>query len=159
MTKKTLTAKVSPKTMNRLEAYADREELSKSESADRLIKQGLDVEESDMRLVPVQTDGGTIIENRLDEIEKNQQNQLDKIDSKIESLDDEPSQVEEIIDQTVLWSFGFTMIGSIIGLLVGIGLVTSVNFNLVTAFTFISGIIFVVSNLIRESVYRKVGLP
>lgn len=159
MTKKTLTAKVSPKTMNRLEAYADREELSKSESADRLIKQGLDVEESDMRLVPVETDGGTIIENRLDEIEKNQQNQLDKIDSKIESLDDEPSQVEEIIDQTVLWSFGFTMIGSIIGLLVGVGVITSINFDLATAFTLISGIIFAVSNLIRESVYRKEGLP
>ena len=159
MTKKTLTAKVSPKTMNRLEAYADREELSKSESADRLIKQGLDVEESDMRLVPVQTDGGTIIENRLDEIEKSQQNQLDKINRKVESLDDKPSQVEEIIDQTVLWSFGFTMIGSIIGLLVGVGLITSVNYDLVTVFTFISGIIFVISNLIRESVYRKEGLP
>jgi hypothetical protein len=80
MVKETLTAKVSPKTLNRLEKHADNEGISKSEAADRLLKQGLDVEESDMRLVPVKADGGTIIEDRLDRIEQSQQDRLNQIE-------------------------------------------------------------------------------
>jgi hypothetical protein len=57
MGKEMLGAKVAPRTLDRLEKYADKEGISKSEAADRMIKQGLDVQESDMRLVPVQADG------------------------------------------------------------------------------------------------------
>jgi hypothetical protein len=154
MTKKTLTAKLSPKNLNRLENYADREGISKSEATDRLVKQGLDVEESDMRLVPVQTDGGTIIEDRLDEIERNQQNRLKEIDQKVELLDDDPSRTKEALDQAVLWSFGFTMAGGIIGLLVSLG-VLSIGTNVIVPFTMVSGLIFGVSNLIRDTVYGE----
>ena len=75
MTKETLSARVSGKTMDRLEKYADEAEISKSEATDRVLTQGLDVEESDMRLIPVQTDGGTKIENRLDSFEKSMEEQ------------------------------------------------------------------------------------
>jgi len=84
MAKKTLTAKVSPKNLDRLENYADREGISKSEATDRLVKQGLDVEESDMRLVPVKSDGGTKIENSLGDV----QSQLDRIDSDLQDVED-----------------------------------------------------------------------
>jgi hypothetical protein len=66
MAKEMLGAKVAPRTLDRLEKYADKEGISKSEAADRMIKQGLDVQESDMRLVPVQADGGTVIEDELE---------------------------------------------------------------------------------------------
>jgi hypothetical protein len=68
--KQMVSAKIGGKTYERLDSYADREEISRSQAIDRMLKQGLDVEESDMRLVPVQTDGGTKIENRLDSVQE-----------------------------------------------------------------------------------------
>jgi hypothetical protein len=83
MAKETLTAKVSPKNLERLESYADREGISKSEATDRLVKQGLDVEESDMRLVPVKSDGGTKIEDSLGDV----QSQLNRIDKDLQDVE------------------------------------------------------------------------
>jgi hypothetical protein len=91
MVKETLTAKVSPKTLDRLESHADREGISKSEAADRMIKQGLDVEESDMRLVPVRSDGGTIIEKNLTQID----GQLQELDQEIGTVTKEIGTVKE----------------------------------------------------------------
>jgi tetrahydromethanopterin S-methyltransferase subunit G len=96
MPKETLTAKVSPKNLDRLESYADREGISKSEATDRLVKQGLDVEESDMRLVPVKSDGGTIIEDRLDEIESKQTEQLNDIDTRLEHTENQYELVNSL---------------------------------------------------------------
>lgn len=70
MTKEPLTAKVTPRNMERLEEYADRLEISKSEATDRLVGQGLDVEESDMRLIKVESDGGTEMGNKIEETQK-----------------------------------------------------------------------------------------
>jgi len=71
MTKETLSARVSKKTLSRLERYADGLGISKSEATDRVLTQGLDVEESDMRLVSVKTDGGVATKEELaSEIEK-----------------------------------------------------------------------------------------
>jgi len=69
MVKEVLTAKVGPRTLDRLESYADREGISTSEAADRMVKQGLDVQESDMPLVPVRSDGGTEIEDELNNLQ------------------------------------------------------------------------------------------
>jgi Flp pilus assembly protein TadB len=77
--KKMVSAKIAGRTATRLDEYADREEISRSQAIDRLIKQGLDVEESDMRLVPVQTDGGTKLENQLDQVEDQLQDQSKQI--------------------------------------------------------------------------------
>jgi hypothetical protein len=89
MVKEALTAKVSPKTIDRLEDYVEREQISKSEGTARLLKQGLDVEESDMRLVPVKSDGGTVIENEL-EYTQNQiqstQNQVNEISNDLDEM-------------------------------------------------------------------------
>lgn len=82
MVKETLSAKVSPKTLNRLEEYAEREGISKSEGTDRLLKQGLDVEESNMRLVPVQADGGTVIEDELEST----QSEVNSLSEEVEEL-------------------------------------------------------------------------
>ena len=76
-----VSAKIGGKTYDRLENYSDEEEISRSQAIDRMLKQGLDVEESDMRLVPVKTDGGTEIENQLDSVESHLENQSEKIDT------------------------------------------------------------------------------
>jgi len=76
-----VSAKIGGKTYDRLENYSDEEGISRSQAIDRMLKQGLDVEESDMRLVPVKTDGGTQIENQLDSVESHLENQSEKIDT------------------------------------------------------------------------------
>jgi hypothetical protein len=101
MVKEPLTAKVSPKTLSRLEDYAEREGISKSEGTDRLLKQGLDVEESDMRLVPVKSDGGTVIEDELEHT----QNQVREVSEDVEMLVSYFSKVGPPIGVAILWLF------------------------------------------------------
>jgi len=150
MTKKTLTAKVSPKTLDRLEDYADREQLSKSESADRLIKQGLDVEESDMRLVPVRSDGGTVIEDRLDQIESQQQNRLDEIDRKVEeNLEKEPSWIEQQIQAIQISSVGLGLAGAAVYLL-SLANLTSIEGSLAYGLMAFSAVAALLSLVIQE---------
>lgn len=103
MPKETLTAKVSPKNLERLEEYAEREGISKSEATDRLVKQGLDVEESDMRLVPVKADGGTIIEDRLDEIERHQQNRLNDIEQGLKIQSESFGRLGYFVSMALAW--------------------------------------------------------
>jgi hypothetical protein len=79
--KEMVSAKIGGKTYDRLENYSDEEGISRSQAIDRMLKQGLDVEESDMRLVPVKTDGGTQIENQLDSVESHLETQSEKIDT------------------------------------------------------------------------------
>jgi hypothetical protein len=79
--KEMVSAKIGGKTYDRLENYSDEEGISRSQAIDRMLKQGLDVEESDMRLVPVKTDGGTEIENQLNSVESHLENQSEKIDT------------------------------------------------------------------------------
>jgi len=82
-----VSAKIGGRTFDRLEDYADREDISRSQAIDRLLKQGLDVEESDMRLVPVKTDGGTKIENQLKSVESKLENQSEELESTNDQLD------------------------------------------------------------------------
>ena len=96
--KEMVSAKIGGKTYERLENYADREEISRSQAIDRMLKQGLDVEESDMRLVPVKTDGGTKIENQLESV----QNELQ---------DRTQSYLNLILSITVLWFAIYFTIG------------------------------------------------
>lgn len=76
-----VSAKMGNRTVERLEEYAEREGISRSQATERMAKQGLDVEESDMRLVPIKTDGGTQIENQLKSVESELNNQSKKIDT------------------------------------------------------------------------------
>jgi len=75
-----VSAKMGNRTVERLEEYAEEEGISRSQATERMAKQGLDVEESDMRLIPVKTDGGTRIENSLNQAQKTLENQSEKIE-------------------------------------------------------------------------------
>jgi hypothetical protein len=81
MSDKTMvSAKMGNRTVERLEEYAEEEGISRSQATERMAKQGLDVEESDMRLIPVKTDGGTRIENTLNQAQQTLENQSEKIE-------------------------------------------------------------------------------
>jgi hypothetical protein len=79
--KEMISSKMASRTAKRVKEYAEREGISKSQAVENMVRQGLDVEESDMRLVPVKTDGGTEIENQLDSVESHLENQSEKIDT------------------------------------------------------------------------------
>lgn len=73
MGKRTLSAAVSPKTMERVDEYAEKEQITRSEATARLLKHSLDLKEDKAHIVS--TDGGETqeqlneINSRLDEIE------------------------------------------------------------------------------------------
>jgi hypothetical protein len=99
MAKEMLGAKIAPRTLDRLEKYADKEGISKSEAADRMIKQGLDVQESDMRLVPVQADGGTVIEDELEHT----QSEVNSLSEEVEELKGALSEMYPSILLALIW--------------------------------------------------------
>lgn len=154
MTKETLTAKVSPVNLERLEEYAEREGISKSEATDRLVKQGLDVEESDMRLVPVQTDGGTIIEDRLDEIEHYQQNRLNEIEEQIESANKEKSTLKKWLEDVQFGAIAVTL-ASAIGYSLAVTNQVSISPNAALLSTGISTAIVTASLVIEDVVQNE----
>jgi len=75
-----ISSKMASRTANRLKEYAEREGISKSQAVENMVKQGLDVEESDMRLVPVKTDGGTRLENKIDSVESSLESQSETLE-------------------------------------------------------------------------------
>jgi hypothetical protein len=78
--KEMISSKMASRTANRLKEYAEREGISKSQAVENMVKQGLDVEESDMRLVPVKTDGGTELENKIDSVESSLESQSETLE-------------------------------------------------------------------------------
>lgn len=70
MPKEMLGAKVSSRTLERLEKYADKEGISKSEATDRLLAEHLDIIDSNTKVVV--TDGGQMVE-QLDKIQQEQE--------------------------------------------------------------------------------------
>ena len=77
-----VSAKIAPRTKERLDSYKEEQGVSRSQAIDIMLKQGLDVEESDMRLIPVKTDGGSKLENEVQETQK----QVDEVESIAEEI-------------------------------------------------------------------------
>jgi hypothetical protein len=73
MVKETLSARISQATFKELKEYAEERGMSKSEATDRLVEKGLKVEDKDILIVS--TDGGTRIENTLNQAQQTLQNQ------------------------------------------------------------------------------------
>ena len=129
-----VSAKIGGKTYDRLETYVNKEEISRSQAIDRMLKQGLDVEESDMRLVPVKTDGGTEIENQLDSVESHLENQSEKIDTQQRNQ----NYLNLILAVSLLW------IG--VQLVVDLGALISV----VTGIPLIAGLVYLYYQIYQE---------
>ncbi|GAA2916045.1 hypothetical protein GCM10010443_92540 [Actinoplanes cyaneus] len=121
-----VSAKIGGKTYDRLENYSDEEGISRSQAIDRMLKQGLDVEESDMRLVPVKTDGGTEIENQLDSVESHLENQSEKIDSQQKNQ----NYLNLILVVSLVW-IGVQLVadlGALISAVTGIPLIVGIGY-------------------------------
>ena len=129
-----VSAKIGGKTYDRLETYVNKEEISRSQAIDRMLKQGLDVEESDMRLVPVKTDGETEIENQLDSVESHLENQSEKIDTQQRNQ----NYLNLILAVSLLW------IG--VQLVVDLGALISV----VTGIPLIAGLVYLYYQIYQE---------
>lgn len=82
MTKETLSARISGATYEELEEYAEERGMSKSEATDRLVEKALKIENGDVEIVPVSTDGGTTVEDAL----KTQSTEIQKVNEQIESV-------------------------------------------------------------------------
>ena len=81
MTKDTLSARISSNTTEKLEEYADKRKISKSEATDRLLNKALRIESADVEIVPIATDGSGVDE-RITE----QEEILSEINQQVESV-------------------------------------------------------------------------
>jgi membrane-bound ClpP family serine protease len=79
MTKETLSARINEETESELEDYADSLSISKSEATDRLLHKAIKIENGDVEIVPIRSDGGQI-EDRIHDTE----NQLEELSSQLE---------------------------------------------------------------------------
>lgn len=76
--KEVLSARLDEKTSEQLDEFADKNSLSRSEAAERLIHQSLRIENGDVEIVPVSPDGG--IEQKLDQTREVLQDQSDRLE-------------------------------------------------------------------------------
>jgi antitoxin component of RelBE/YafQ-DinJ toxin-antitoxin module len=121
--KQMVSAKIAPRTKERLDNYKEEQGVSRSQAIDIMLKQGLDVEESDMRLVPVKTDGGTKLENEVQETQK----QVDEVENIAEEIQ---SDIEDDIRNNRR-NYAFIGIGiAYIVLELGIGLPSLVSIGI-----------------------------
>lgn len=116
-----ISSKMASRTAKRVKEYAEREGISKSQAVENMVRQGLDVEESDMRLVPVKTDGGTEMEQKLESVEE-------KIDSR--------RQFRRLMDMTLIIAVAWIAIqlsvgglGPLLSALTGIPLMLSLVYT------------------------------
>lgn len=88
MVKETLSARISESTFEDLEEYAEERGMSKSEATDRLVDKALKIENGDVEIYPVSSDGGSAIEENqtsiLDQLEGQQKILENTIQQKIQ---------------------------------------------------------------------------
>lgn len=85
MTKETLSARINEKTESELEDYADSLSISKSEATDRLLHKAIRIEQGDVEIIPIRSDGGTTLENEVQQT----QNQVDEIETVVQEVESE----------------------------------------------------------------------
>lgn len=122
-----VSAKMGNRTVERLEDYAEREGISRSQATERMAKQGLDVEESDMRLVPIKTDGGTRIENTLNQAQKTLENQSERIEEQKTAQ----TQLSLTLTLAILWLGAHILfsIGSLLSIGTGVLLIVGLVYS------------------------------
>lgn len=104
MAKEMLGAKVSEETMNRLEEFAESKGISKSEATGRLLRQGLDVVEKNVRVVPLEADGGLEgdIQDTQNQVEETQ-NQVEEVSENLDSMSKQLNDIMLPLTAAILW--------------------------------------------------------
>jgi cell division protein FtsB len=78
MSKRAITSKIGGKTVEKIEEYAESQDISRSQAIEELTRKALKVEDKGEIVI---TDGGNQVENQLDSVETHLENQSEKIDS------------------------------------------------------------------------------
>jgi cell division protein FtsB len=78
MSKQAVTSKIGDKTVERIEEYAESQDISRSQAIEELTRKALKVEDKGEIVI---TDGGNQVERQLDSVESHLENQSDKIDT------------------------------------------------------------------------------
>ena len=78
MSKQAVTSKIGGKTVEKIEEYAESQDISRSQAIEELTRKALKVEDKGEIII---TDGGNQVENQLDSVESHLENQSEKIDS------------------------------------------------------------------------------
>jgi cell division protein FtsB len=78
MSKQAVTSKIGDKTVERIEEYAESQDISRSQAIEELTRKALKVEDKGEIVI---TDGGNQVESQLDSVESHLENQSEKIDT------------------------------------------------------------------------------
>jgi hypothetical protein len=120
MTKEVLSARLDEITSEQLDEFADRNSLSRSEAAERLIHQSLRIEKGDVEIVPVSPDGG--IDQQLDQTRQALQSQSNRLEEQEEAQ----LWIQVILFLVIVWltiinTFSVPIIAAIVTGLVSFG--------------------------------------
>ena len=78
MSKQAVTSKIGDKTVERIEEYAESQDISRSQAIEELTRKALKVEDKGEIVI---TDGGNQVESQLDSVESHLENQSEKIEA------------------------------------------------------------------------------
>jgi hypothetical protein len=140
--------RVNDPTDEAIESFAEKHDYTKAEAVRRMVEDRLAGEGhmGDNRAVP---DGGQIL-NRIEAVEKSQQNRLDEIDRKVEeNLEKEPSWIEQQIQAVQISSVGLTLAGAAVYLL-SLTNLTSIEGSLAYGLMAISAVVAFLSMAIGD---------
>ena len=123
MSKQAVTSKIGGKTVEKIEEYAESQDISRSQAIEELTRKALKVEDKGEIII---TDGGNQVENQLDSVESHLENQSEKIDSQQKNQ----NYLNLILVVSLVW-IGIQLVvdlGTLISAVTGIPLIVGIGY-------------------------------
>ena len=123
MSKQAVTSKIGDKTVERIEEYAESQDISRSQAIEELTRKALKVEDKGEIVI---TDGGNQVENQLDSVESHLENQSEKIDTQQKNQ----NYLNLILVVSLVW-IGIQLVadlGALISAVTGIPLIVGIGY-------------------------------
>ena len=123
MSKQAVTSKIGGKTVEKIEEYAESQDISRSQAIEELTRKALKVEDKGEIII---TDGGNQVENQLDSVESHLENQSEKIDSQQKNQ----NYLNLILVVSLIW-IGIQLVadlGTLISTVTGIPLIVGIGY-------------------------------
>lgn len=146
-----IAVRVNDPTYEAIKEYADEYDLTRAEAVRRMSERVLTGE--GYLSGPARADGGQVIE-RLDEIEQSHQEEFNRIESTIDTLQEEPSFFEQLLDRTTWVFWALTLAGSVVTLYSFTGTLQSVSTNSAFIFTALATLLFIGSQELYKVKYE-----
>lgn len=139
MSKPIISASVSEKTKDKVDEFADSEGISRSEAVQRLLDQGLDVQQSDVTVIKgtegeAIPDGGTVreIKTSVDQVEQ-QVTDINEQVAEVRETESEDSLITTFLVLGIIWIIAFavfdpsTLWTVVSGLIVALGITAAMK--------------------------------